>query len=144
MAIHSRPTHESDLASLLALTARRMRRAHLDSLEPYGITPQLSRALAMIERLTPGALTGGAHVAVTGTVTADGRVGAIGGIAQKVRGAADAGATAFLAPAENCAELAGRVPEGIDVYAVDTLDTARRALEELGRGQTPDGVPPCG
>ena len=101
-------------------------------------------ALAVIERLTPGALTGGAHVAVTVPVTADGRVGAIGGIAQKVRGAADAGATAFLAPAENCAELAGRVPEGIDVYAVDTLDTARRALEELGRGQTPDGVPPCG
>ena len=52
MAIHSRPTHESDLASLLALTARRMRRAQLDSLEPYGITPQLSRALAMIERLS--------------------------------------------------------------------------------------------
>lgn len=101
-------------------------------------------ALAVVERLTPGALTGGAHVAVTGTITADGEVGPIGGIPQKVRGAADAGATAFLAPAENCAELAGRVPEGIDVYAVDTLDTARRALEALGRGQTPDGVMPCG
>lgn len=55
MPVHSpRPaTHdEPDLPTLLMLTARRMRRAHLDALEPYGVTPQLARALGTIERLS--------------------------------------------------------------------------------------------
>ncbi|WP_404465528.1 PDZ domain-containing protein [Micrococcus antarcticus] len=101
-------------------------------------------ALAVLERLTPGAMTGGAHIAGTGTITEEGQVGPIGGIAQKVRGAADAGAAVFLAPAANCADLDGRVPEGIAVYAVDTLTTARGVVEAVGRGETPDGVPTCG
>ncbi|MDY6055152.1 PDZ domain-containing protein [Micrococcus sp.] len=101
-------------------------------------------SLAVIERLTPGAMTGGERIAGTGTVDADGHVGPIGGIAQKVQGAADAGARVFLAPAENCAELAGRVPEGITVYAVDTLHTARGVVEAVGRDESPQGVPTCG
>lgn len=101
-------------------------------------------ALAVIERLTPGAMTGGARIAGTGTITEEGEVGPIGGIPQKVRGAADAGAEVFLAPAENCADLAGRVPEGIDVYAVDTLSTARSVVEAVGRGERPEAVAACG
>ncbi|MGC5048606.1 YlbL family protein [Micrococcus porci] len=100
-------------------------------------------ALAVIERLTPGDMTGGARIAGTGTITADGVVGPIGGIPQKVQGAARDGADVFLAPRENCADLAGRVPAGMTVYAVDTLATARAVVEAVGRGERPDDVPTC-
>nr|WP_255459637.1 S16 family serine protease [Micrococcus sp. TA1] len=100
-------------------------------------------ALGIIDEMTPGAMTGGRHIAGTGTIDPDGTVGEIGGIVQKVAGAREAGAEHFLAPAGNCEVLAGRVPEGIDVYAVGTLDEARSAVEALGKGQAPR-APACG
>ncbi len=100
-------------------------------------------ALGIIDEMTPGAMTGGEHVAGTGTIDPDGTVGEIGGIVQKVTGARDAGAEHFLAPAGNCEALAGRAPEGIDVYAVGTLGEARSTVESLGTGQVPR-APACG
>jgi Lon-like protease len=100
-------------------------------------------ALGIIDEMTPGAMTGGQHIAGTGTIDPDGTVGEIGGIVQKVAGAREAGAEHFLAPAGNCEVLAGRVPEGIDVYAVGTLGEARSAVEALGKGQAPR-APACG
>ena len=47
----------------------------------------------------PGSLTGGEVVAGTGTIDADGKVGPIGGIQQKIVGARDDGAELFLVPA---------------------------------------------
>lgn len=89
-------------------------------------------ALGLIDKLTEGSLAGDTKVAGTGTITQNGEIGAIGGIPQKVVGARNAGATVFLAPAANCAELAGRVPDGITVYSVSTLHEAREILEKLG------------
>lgn len=109
-----------------------------------GPSAGLMFALTVVERLTPGTLTGGARIAGTGTITGDGVVGPIGGIPQKVRGAAAAGARTFLAPTANCAELAGRVPEGLDVYAVDTLEQARDVVEAVGRGEPPEPARTCG
>lgn len=99
-------------------------------------------ALGIIDELTPGAMAGGRHIAGTGTIDPDGTVGEIGGIVQKVTGAADSGAEVFLAPQGNCAELAGRVPEDITVYSVETLEQARSAVEAVGRGGTPE-APTC-
>ena len=48
-------------------------------------------ALAIYDKLTPGSLTGGKKIAGTGEMTPDGTVGPIGGIRQKMAGAADAG-----------------------------------------------------
>ena len=56
-------------------------------------------ALGVYDKLTPGELTGGERIAGTGTIAADGEVGAIGGIRQKMYGAQGAGADWFLAPA---------------------------------------------
>ena len=61
-------------------------------------------ALAIYDRLTPGSLTGGRKIAGTGEISAEGVVGSIGGIQQKIAGAAAAGATIFLVPDANCAE----------------------------------------
>ena len=49
-------------------------------------------SLAIFDKLTPGALTGGAKIAGTGTIAGDGKVGPIGGIQQKLVGARDGGA----------------------------------------------------
>ncbi len=48
-------------------------------------------ALGIIDKLTPGKLNGGEHVAGTGTIDNEGNVGAIGGIRQKMYGARGAG-----------------------------------------------------
>lgn len=109
-----------------------------------GPSAGLMFALSIVDRLSPGDLTGGRHIAGTGTITPDGAVGAIGGIPQKVLGAREAGAEAFLAPVDNCADLDGRVPEGLTVYAVDTLSTARATVEAVAEGRTPEGVRTCG
>ena len=100
-------------------------------------------ALGIIDRLTPGELTGGKHFAGTGTIDSAGNVGAIGGIAQKMAGAADAGAEFFLAPADNCGEVVGNIPDGLDVVRVSTLDEARSAVEELAAGSDPAGLAQC-
>ncbi|WFP15658.1 YlbL family protein [Citricoccus muralis] len=95
-------------------------------------------ALGTIDLLTPGSMTGGVHVAGTGTIDPDGTVGPIGGIVQKVHGAQAEGAEIFLAPAENCEELTSQVPEGITVYSVEDLDSARSIVEAAGRGEPPE------
>ncbi|MFJ4026481.1 PDZ domain-containing protein [Paenarthrobacter sp. NPDC089989] len=100
-------------------------------------------ALGIVDSLTPGDMTGGKHVAGTGTITADGAVGAIGGIAQKMIGARDHGATMFLAPAANCADVVGHVPDGLQVVKVETLADATTAVERLGAGKDTSSLPTC-
>ena len=88
-------------------------------------------ALAVVDKLTPGELTGGRFVAGTGTITPDGRVGPIGGIPFKMRAARAAGATVFLVPADNCVEAAGSAPDGLQLLRVGTLDEAVAGLDAL-------------
>ncbi|MFZ7088285.1 YlbL family protein [Curtobacterium sp. RRHDQ10] len=101
-------------------------------------------ALGIIDEITPGQLNGGKHVAGTGTITADGQVGAIGGIRQKLYGAEAAGATVFLAPESNCDEVVGHVPDGLDVYAVSTLSQATKDLAVIAKGGDTSGLARCG
>jgi PDZ domain-containing protein len=99
-------------------------------------------ALAVVDKLTPGELNGGQFVAGTGTITADGTVGPIGGIPFKMRAARDAGAVTFLVPSDNCAEAAQNAPDGLRLVRVTTLASAVDALETLDTGgQTPACTP---
>ncbi len=100
-------------------------------------------ALGIIDTLTPGDLTGGKHFAGTGTIDAAGNVGAIGGIVQKMYGARSAGATVFLAPAVNCNEVVGNVPEGLQVVRVDTLKSAYDAVSLIASGKDSSALPSC-
>jgi PDZ domain-containing protein len=100
-------------------------------------------ALGIIDKLTPGELNGGQNIAGTGTIDAAGEVGAIGGIRQKMVGARDAGATWFLAPETNCDEVVGHVPDGIQVFAVKTLDDSLAALKAISSGGDTSGLPTC-
>lgn len=100
-------------------------------------------ALGIVDELTPGALTAGTPWAGTGTISALGDVGGIGGIVQKMHGAVDAGATHFLAPADNCDEVVGNVPAGLTVFAVDTLDEAITAIETVAMNEDTSSLPVC-
>lgn len=88
-------------------------------------------SLAVYDTLTRGSLTGGSDVAGTGTIAADGSVGPIGGIAQKIYGAADAGADLFLVPPDNCAEALAADLSASDIRLVraETMSSAVEALE---------------
>ena len=99
-------------------------------------------ALGIIDTLTPGDLTGGKRIAGTGTIDADGTVGPIGGIQQKLVGARRAGADYFIAPSVNCDEVRGHVPDGLQVVKVSTLTDARRAMEAIATGHA-QGQPTC-
>ncbi|WP_158020874.1 YlbL family protein [Buchananella hordeovulneris] len=90
--------------------------------------------LALIDKLTEGDLTGGNNIAGTGTLGMDGTVGPIGGAPQKLLGAKRDGAEYFLLPVDNCADISGRVPDGLHVYAVATLGEARQTVEGIAAG----------
>jgi PDZ domain-containing protein len=100
-------------------------------------------ALGTYDKLTPGALTDGERIAGTGTITADGEVGAIGGIRQKMYGADDAGAEWFLAPASNCDEVVGHIPGGLEVFAVGTLDEALEVVQTIASGADTSSLARC-
>lgn len=97
-------------------------------------------SLAVIDKLTPGALNGGTFVAGTGTINEAGEVGAIGGIEHKIRGAEDAGAELFLAPAGNCDAVKRARTDHMTVAKVETLTDAVQAMEDFAAGRD---VPAC-
>lgn len=101
-------------------------------------------ALGIIDKLTPGSMTGDHRIAGTGTMDADGQVGPIGGIRQKLIGAREAKAEYFLAPAQNCDEVVGHIPDGLTVIRISTLEQARSAVEQIGAGKGAQGLPGCG
>jgi Lon-like protease len=102
-----------------------------------GPSAGLMFALAVVDKLTPGELTGGRFVAGTGTINADGVVGPIGGIPFKMLAARDAGATAFLVPAGNCAEAQANTPDGLQLVKVATLRDAVTGLDALRADKPP-------
>lgn len=108
-----------------------------------GASAGMMFALGIIDKLTPDELTNGQHFAGTGTIDAAGNVGPIGGIGQKMVGARDAGARFFLAPAANCGEVAGNIPDDLVVVSVETLDDAVEAVRTLASGGSADGLGSC-
>jgi PDZ domain-containing protein len=99
-------------------------------------------ALGIIDKLTPEDEADGQVIAGTGTMDLNGAVGPIGGIRQKMAGALRDGADWFLAPADNCDEVVGNVPDGLTVVKVSTLHEAREAVEAIGAGEAGD-LPTC-
>ena len=100
-------------------------------------------ALGIVDELTPGAMTAGTRWAGTGTISAHGEVGPIGGVVQKMHGALDAGATHFLVPAGNCAEVVGHVPEGLAVFSAATLEEAVAAVKTVAINGDTSALPTC-
>jgi PDZ domain-containing protein len=102
-----------------------------------GPSAGLMFALAIVDKLTPGALAGDTFVAGTGEIVPEGQVGPIGGISLKMIRAREAGASVFLVPAGNCPEALQRAPGGLRLVRVSTLADAVHALDEIRGGQQP-------
>ncbi|MFW5472176.1 PDZ domain-containing protein [Knoellia sp. CPCC 206450] len=98
--------------------------------------------LAVYDLLTPGDLTGGKRIAGTGTMGPDEAVGPIGGIRQKLSGARQSGADYFLAPADNCDEVVGHVPDGLEVVKIGSFDDALGAVKAIAADKV-DTLPRC-
>jgi PDZ domain-containing protein len=101
-------------------------------------------SLGVYDTLTPGSLTGGTDIAGTGTITAKGRVGPIGGIQQKIVAAADAGARLFFVPPANCdsALNADVTKDDITLVKAPTMHSAVASLKTYARDPGAD-LPAC-
>jgi PDZ domain-containing protein len=104
-----------------------------------GPSAGLAFTLGLLDKLTPGELTGGQPIAVTGTINADGTVGQIGGAAQKAAAVRRNGIEYFLVPSADYEDALSRAGD-VEVIPIDTLDDAVEALEKLGGS----GLPPLG
>lgn len=106
-----------------------------------GPSAGLMLALGIIDKVKPEDLTGGKKIAGTGTIDADGNVGPVGGVPQKIVAAKDAGATYFLTPEENCDEAVANAKPGLVLVRVRSLDDALAALEDIRAGREPQTCP---
>ena len=84
--------------------------------------------------MTPGELTGGRDVAVTGTISLDGSVGNVGGVAQKAAAARSENVELFIVP-DAAVDMARSSAGSMRVIGVSSLDAALEALSDFG-GQT--------
>jgi Lon-like protease len=89
--------------------------------------------LALIDLLSEGDLTKGYVVAGTGTIEADGSVGGIGGIRQKVVAAEAAGAEYILVPEANYEAALTAERQDIELVSVATIDDALAFFDSLER-----------
>jgi Lon-like protease len=114
----------------------------IESGDVGGPSAGLAFTLALLDELTPGDLTGGAKVAVTGEISLNGNVGAIGGLRQKTVAVQRAGATVFLVPASEVKEAEDQAAGSkLKIIGVETLDDALKALADLGGNAGQLGTP---
>ncbi|GAA4295712.1 hypothetical protein GCM10023086_08840 [Streptomyces venetus] len=102
-------------------------------------------SLGIVDKLdgdgTGGDLTGGRVIAGTGTIEADGKVGAVGGVALKTQAAKRDGATVFLVPKAECSDARAELPKGLRLVPVTDLKSAVSSLVALQTGK--GSVPSC-
>jgi PDZ domain-containing protein len=103
----------------------------IDSGNVIGPSAGLAFTLAIIDMLTPGNLSGGLTVAVTGTIAPNGDVGRVGGVPQKAAAAIAAGATVYLVPVDEAEQARQRAGDDMEVYAVANLSDALDVLARL-------------
>lgn len=108
----------------------------IDSGSVGGPSAGLAFTLAILDQLTEGELTGGTEIAVTGTMSIDGRVGSVGGVPQKAAAVRELGIEIFIVPRalgeDVLAEVEERAGDELRIIPVDNLEEALDVLENLG------------
>ncbi len=94
-----------------------------------GPSAGLAFSLSIIDLLSEGELTGGAKVAVTGTISLDGTVGTVGGVKQKTAAARDQGIDLMIVPEPQLSEAEPHAGD-MTLVGVNTLEAAVTALEQ--------------
>lgn len=109
---------------------------NIDSGDIGGPSAGLAFTLTVIDEITPGELTGGNEIAVTGTINEKGEVGAIGGLASKTSAVKQMGAKAFIVPTaqgeEDIARARAVAGDDLEIVPVATLQEAIEALARFG------------
>ena len=108
----------------------------IDTQKVSGPSAGLAFTLAIIDDLTPGDLTGGKRVAVTGTISPDGRVGPVGGVEQKAITARHNDVALMIVPRSEVKDARAGAGD-IRVVGVDTIDQALDALQQAGGAPVP-------
>ncbi|MFM1825632.1 MAG: hypothetical protein RLZZ37_267 [Actinomycetota bacterium] len=111
--------------------------------EVGGPSAGLMLSLGIVDELTPDDLTKGFNISGTGTINYLGQVGPIGGIRQKLEGAASGGSQLFLAPKENCDEVLSKNYKNMPVVAVTDLKGAIEAINRFTKQSNAQGLPNC-
>jgi PDZ domain-containing protein len=106
-----------------------------------GPSAGLAMTLALMDRLSHGSLTGGHVVAATGTMSPNGVVGDVGGVAEKTVAVQRAGAQYFLVPQVEVATARANAAPGLTVLGVTSLAQALKDLRDLG-GAAPVALTP--
>lgn len=99
-----------------------------------GPSAGLMFTLEIYNQLTPGDLTKGHRIAGTGTIDADGNVGAIGGVKHKIVAADREKAEVFFVPVKNYEEAkarADKIGTAMKLVPVSTLDEALKYMEDM-------------
>lgn len=105
------------------------------TIDPQGIvgpSAGLAFTLGLMEELDSASLTGGRRIAATGTMSLDGSVGAVGGVAQKTIAVENAGATVFFVPNDNYAAAITHRNPSLTVVPVSSLSQALTWLLQHG------------
>lgn len=97
-----------------------------------GPSAGLMMALATADLLLEEDLARGRTIAGTGTISRDGTVGTVSGVAQKTRAALDVGADLLLVPREQLSDASAAVEAGIEVVGVTSLADALAAVRGGG------------
>ncbi|MCY4629914.1 MAG: PDZ domain-containing protein [bacterium] len=89
-----------------------------------GPSAGLAFSLSVVDLLSPGELTEGRPVAVTGTISPDGSVGTVGGIAQKVQAVEQRNFRLMLVPPGQYEEAAAAASEALEIVEVSSMAEA--------------------
>lgn len=105
-----------------------------------GPSAGLMFTMEIYNQLTPGDLTGGHRIAGTGTINAEGTVGAIGGVKHKIVAADRERAEVFFVPVKNYDEAKAKADEigtSMKLVPVSTLGEALDYMEKLPATASP-------
>lgn len=108
----------------------------IDSGEIGGPSAGLAFTLTLLDELTPGELTGGNKIAVTGTISINGDVGAIGGLGSKTSAVKQMGASVFIVPTsqgeDDIAKARAIAGDDLRIIPVANVQEALEALAAIG------------
>jgi len=105
-----------------------------------GPSAGLPFALGIIERMTDELIADSLMISATGTISADGTVGGVGGVLQKAYGASAAGSEYFLIPRSNCDLVPQESVRGTRIVPVNSLSEAIDVLDKIQQGES---LPSC-
>ncbi|MCA1839049.1 MAG: PDZ domain-containing protein [Actinomycetota bacterium] len=103
----------------------------IDAQQIGGPSAGLVFAVSIYDLLEPSDLTGGKVIAGTGTIDDEGKVGPIGAVEQKIKGAEKINAKVFLVPRDELQRAKAALKTDMVLIPIDTLHQAIAELRKL-------------